>query len=230
MPVIKADQTPASVRAFSMADIEKYARQLLGKAQQQADQLLAAAQSESENLKKQARDQGLADGKKEGIAKGTEEGRKLGQQAAMNEHKAKLVELVKSLTTAATAVEKQRKKIETDGVKEVVDLACRIARRVTKRQGLIDTEVLAANVNAAMKLVVHSSDVRIAVHPNQKKILTESLPALQLQWPNLEHVELIEDSTLAPGGCRVFTASGMIDADLDEQLDRVINDLMPRTE
>jgi flagellar biosynthesis/type III secretory pathway protein FliH len=53
------------------------------------------------------------------------------------------------------------------------------------------------------------------------------LPLLRLEWPSLRHVELVEDATLSPGGCRVFTRGGRIDADLDEQLDRVIDELLP---
>jgi flagellar assembly protein FliH len=227
MPVIKAAQAPATVRAFSMGDIEKFARQLIVKAQQEAEQLLAAARQEAEELRKQAKADGFAEGRREGLAKGAEEGKKAGQQAALTAEKAKLTELAKALTSAAKELDAQRKRLETEGLKDVIDLASRIARRVTKRQGLVDPEVLCANVAEVMKLVVHSSDVRIAVHPTQKQTLADVLPKLQLQWPNLEHVELIDDPALAPGGCRVFTASGMIDADLDEQLDRVVADLLP---
>jgi flagellar biosynthesis/type III secretory pathway protein FliH len=89
--------------------------------------------------------------------------------------------------------------------------------------------VLTENVRAAVKLVVHSADVRIAVHPTQKQSLTEALPQLRMQWPNLTHVEVIEDAEIAPGGCRVFTAAGQIDADLDCQIDRVAADLLPNS-
>ena len=44
-----------------------------------------------------------------------------------------------------------------------------------------------------------------------------------------KHVELTDDATLAPGGCRIYTRGGRVDAALDEQLDRVIADLLPVT-
>jgi len=81
-----------------------------------------------------------------------------------------------------------------------------------------------------MRLVVRSTDVRIAVHPGQKQMLAESLPQLRMNWPNLTHVELIEDAKLTPGGCRVFSAHGEIDADLERQIDRVAADLLPGAE
>jgi flagellar biosynthesis/type III secretory pathway protein FliH len=81
-----------------------------------------------------------------------------------------------------------------------------------------------------MKLVVHSTDLRIALHPSQKQTLADLLPKLALNWPNFSHVELVEDETLSPGGCRIFTRQGMIDADLGEQLNRIAADLLPSAE
>ena len=42
-------------------------------------------------------------------------------------------------------------------------------------------------------------------------------------------VAVIDDASLSPGGCRIFTTRGRIDADLDGQLDRIVADLMPTT-
>jgi flagellar biosynthesis/type III secretory pathway protein FliH len=58
-------------------------------------------------------------------------------------------------------------------------------------------------------------------------VLEAALPQLKLAWPTLSHVELIDDATLAPGGCRICTARGQVDAALDAQLDRVVADLLP---
>jgi flagellar assembly protein FliH len=102
-----------------------------------------------------------------------------------------------------------------------------IARRVTKLQGSLDPNVVTENINSAMKLVVHSADVRVAVNPAQKQSLEQVLPQLRVKWPSVTHVEIIEDAAIASGGCRIFTAHGEIDADLDRQIDRVAADMLP---
>ena len=78
------------------------------------------------------------------------------------------------------------------------------------------------------KLVVKAADVRIAIHPSQRKTLDAALPRLALQWPSLSHVQIIEDPSIAPGGCRVFTEHGQVNADLDAQLDRIAGELLPQ--
>jgi flagellar assembly protein FliH len=228
MGLIKSSNSPvAAATPFSLADIERAAKTILLRAQQQAEQLLAAAQAEGELLKEQARAEGLAAGRQEGTAQGFEQGKLAGQQLALNEHRERLQQAHAAYSKVATSLDASRSDLEATALTEVVKLAIAIARRVTKRQGLIDPEVLTANLTEALKLVVHSTDIRVAIHPTQRATLDAALPQLRLQWPNLAHVHVIEDSTLEPGGCRVFTEQGQIDADLAGQLDRIAAELLP---
>lgn len=228
MGVIKSNNVPASVTPFSMADIEAHARSLLLRARQQADQALAAAQAEGAIIRQNAYDQGFAAGREDGLKKGTEEGRAAGKQAALAEQKAKLEQLVKSMLDLVNAFEASRTRFESSAAAEVIKLSVAIARRVTKLQGALDPNVMTENVLAAMKLAVHSTDVRIAIHPQQKQTLVELLPQLRLQWPTVKHVELVEDASLSPGSCRVMSGHAEIDGELDRQIDRVAADLLPQ--
>jgi flagellar assembly protein FliH len=228
MPVIKADSVPAQqATTFSMKDIENYAKSLIHRARQQAEMLLTEAQQQGEEIRKQQAEEGRQEGFAQGLQQGIEAGRKQGHQQALNENKQKLADLTAALTEVLGQVEAQRQMLEAEAVTDVIELAISIARRVTKRQAEIDPGVLAANLDEAMKLVTSQSDLRIAIHPYQRKTLQSELPKLQLQWPSLQHVELIDDASVGVGGCRVYTRQGMVDADLDGQLDRVVADLLP---
>jgi flagellar assembly protein FliH len=137
---------------------------------------------------------------------------------------------MKALNAAMQELNNSRQELDASAKTEVIHLAVSIARRVTKRQGALDASVLTDNVHEAMKLVTQSTDVRIAIHPQQKQVLESALPKLSLAWPKLQHVQLIEDKTLALGGCRILTASGEVDGDLDRQIDRIAMDLVPARE
>jgi flagellar biosynthesis/type III secretory pathway protein FliH len=86
---------------------------------------------------------------------------------------------------------------------------------------------MTANVSEAMRLAVRASDVRIAIHPSQRAALDEALPRLRMSWPALKHVELMDDPSLSPGGCRILTGGGVIDAELNAQVDRIAAELLP---
>lgn len=226
MAVIKAGQ-PVATAVFSLRDVEREAAEILSQAREQAAAIVDAARRQGQEIRQRCHAEGLAAGKAEGLAAGREDGAKAGREQALEEQRAQLSHLIHALTTAAAAVEADRRRIAAQATADVVRLAVAIARRVTRRLGEVDAAVTEANVNEALKLVMHASDVRIAVHPRQIELLREILPKLKLAWPTLEHVSLMEDSTLAPGGCRVVTSSGQIDGDLDRQIDNVVADLLP---
>jgi flagellar assembly protein FliH len=229
MGLIKSSNAPPTMSPFSMKDIENQARAILLRAQQKAEQLLAAAQAEALQIKAVAKIDALADAKRDGLAQGMEQGRQAGQREALAQAQAELKYGASALASAVAELEASRAELESAATQEVVRLAIAIARRVTKRQGAIDQDVLTANLHDAMKLVSDASKVRIAIHPAQRQTLDAALPKLKLAFPTLNHCEIIDDASLAPGGCKVFTLNGQIDADLDVQLDRIVADLLPQT-
>ena len=227
MGLIKSNAAPPSLTPFSMRDVEDQARALLVRARQTAEKLLAAAQREGEQIKARAFTEGLEEGRQQGAERGAEEGRAAAMRTALEENRAALSQALAALTAAGQALDASRADLESSALQEVVELALSVARRVTKRQAALDPAVLTENLREAMKLVVHAGDVKVALHPFQRKALEAALPALKLEFPRLDHVELVDDATLSPGGCRVFAGHGPVDADLDTQLDRVAADLLP---
>lgn len=227
MGLVKASSAPTGLATFSMRDVEDQARALLLRSRQAAERLLAEAQREAVELKKAAHVQGLAEGRRDGLAKGADEGRAAGQKQALEEHRAQLTQAVAALAEAASDLDASRGELEAAALEEVVSLAIAVARRVTKRQALIEPQVLTDNLREAMRLVVSGGAVKVAIHPAQRHTLDAALPALRLDFPRLTHVEIVDDNSVEPGGCRVFAGGGQIDATLDEQLDRVVADLLP---
>ena len=213
-----------------MKDVELQAKALLARAQQQAEELLAAAQAEALQIRKVTREIALVEGRAEGLASGRQEGLRIGREEALSEQRAALTQALNALTHAATSIDTSRRGLEAAALKDVLKLAIAIAQRITKRQGAMDSKVTLANIEEALHLVTHASDVRIAIHPTQKAALDEALPKLKLRWPTLEYVEIIEDASLSPGGCRIFTARGRVEADLEGQLDRIAADLLPENQ
>ena len=228
MGLIKSEQAPTKLQAFSLADIEAQAHAIIVRAKNQAARILAEAQRIGEELKKQSQETGFAQGKDEGFAAGHRDGLDAGQQQALGEHRESLQKLIDALSSASVELNESRRMLETEASTDVLRLSVAIARKVTKQLALDGPSVVSANVREAMKLAVHASDVRIAVHPSQRQTLEAVLPELRTQWPALDHVALVEDDALTPGGCRIFTAGGQIDADLENQINRIAAELIPQ--
>jgi flagellar assembly protein FliH len=223
MGLIKASTEPAGVIHFECRDIEAQARAKLNQAQAQAEAMLDDAQSRSLSIEEDAR----AAGQARGMAAGREEGRAEGRAQVLQDYADELKLAAQTFLRAAKEIEASREVLQSEALGEVVQLAIAIAQRVTKRQGLIDPQVLRANLRDAMKMVVRGSAVRIAVHPTQRAALVDALPQLKIDWPTMEHVAVVDDESISPGGCRVSTNHGQIDADLQSQLDRIAAELSP---
>jgi flagellar assembly protein FliH len=227
MAVIKSTQPPPVLTPFSIVDMETAAQNVLQRAQKAATLLLREAQKQGEELRKAAKTEGFTLGKQEGLAAGLLEGQKSGHDAALAEIKPKLTQTMNALTAAVTQLDASRHDLEAAGINEVVKLAAAIARRVTKLQAAIDPNVLIENLKEAMKSAVHVADVHIVIHPAQREMLESELPRLKIHWPHAKHVTLMDDEAVGMGGCRILTRHGEVDASIDQQLDRVISDLMP---
>src|SRR5215208_5990454 len=171
MGLVKASAAPTGLTTFSMRDVEDQARALLVRARQTAEWLIAEAQREAVELKRASHIQGLAEGRREGLTRGTEEGRTAGQKQALDEGRAQLTQVVAGLAEAMTDLDASRAELEAAALEEVVALAIAVASRVTKRQGLLEPQVLTENLREAMKLVVHAGDVKVAINPAQRQAL-----------------------------------------------------------
>lgn len=228
MGLIKATNVNATAGAlFSLADIEQQARAILLRARAEADQILAEANRIADGLRSNAASDGKAAGMTQGQKEGREQALAAAKAQALTEQKAKLTESITAFSNAATRVESQIRSIEQAAHGEVVKLAIAIARRVTRTLAANDVAIAEANVREAVRLATSKASVRIAIHPSQRMSLLELLPQLKMQWPTMQHAELVDDATLAVGGCRIATLSGEIDADLNRQLDRIESELMP---
>lgn len=227
MPLIKPTSPQAAkVARFSLRDVERMARQMLIDARTQADQLLGQARVDAEQVRSRAHAEGLAQGRIDGRKLGIEEGRVLGRQAALEEQRAALQELTRTLADMLHRLDAARESLLAEAQRDVIRLAVAVARRVTRRLGECNDAVLRANATDAVRLAVSRSDPRVAVNPAQLELMRQILAELQVSFPNLRHAAVIADETVAPGGCRVHTAGGVIDADLDVQVQRLAEELL----
>src|SRR5918993_4376901 len=171
MGLIKANVAPATLQPFSMKDVEEAARGILLRARRKAEELIAAAQQEGEAIKEQARAEGTQAGFDHGFAEGSQQGAEAGREQALEEHRRQLTEVLRGLTQASTELSARRDELETEALHEVVSLAAAIARRVTKRQAIVEEAVLSANLADAMRLVGAPGGGSLALHPPQRKKL-----------------------------------------------------------
>lgn len=148
---------------------------------------VAAAQAEA--LRETAR----AEGHAEGLAAGRE-------QAA--EEIARLRELAGALGEAVEGFQQAL-------AAEVMDLAVAVARQVLREAVSVDPAVVLPVIREAVASLPHGHPaLRLHVNPVVAATVGEALGEARLpgNW------QVVADATIEPGGCRIETASGEIDA------------------
>lgn len=223
--IIKAETVAAAqalgLKSFRLDDVTREAREAVAVARRQADAILAQARAEAEAIRERARQDSMQVGYEEGFRRGQEEGQAQALAAARNEFAQRQADLVQTCRSLIDAINRDRADWLAVARQDLVELALAIARRVVRQVGQRDREVVLANLEEAVRLVGARTEVTIAVNPvdaEAARLFATSLLELKEQW---EHVHIVEESDIAPGGCRVQWGSGSVDATLETQLDRI---------
>jgi len=198
-------------------------------AEEEAKRTVELARVSAESVTAAARVDGFEDGRREGFEAGLREGRAAGLAKALEDHTQNLEAAAQALKNAAQQFDQAKSNFTAEALQDCVDLALAVARRITKRQAQVDPHVLSANLEQAMKMAIGCTRLRIAFHPDDRATITQVLERLRFSNQAVESAQIIEDPTLARGGCRIDTEHGVVDADINAQLDRLIAELMPMT-
>jgi flagellar assembly protein FliH len=219
MALIRSNSQAPQPLFFSIKDVEDEARQLVDSARTEADGVTDAARTE-----------GFEQGQRQGYDVGFAQGQSEGREQALTEYRDQLIAAAAALSAAQSEFAAAQKEFNAHVLRDCVDLALAVARRITKCQAHFDPQVLSANLEHAVKLVTGSRCFRIAFHPHDRAAMDAALDQLKVSYASLENSKLVEDATLSRGGCRIYTESGLIDADIESQLDRLIDQIRPHRE
>jgi len=228
VPILKgsdASRKAASPVVLRFPDIEAEAASILDRARAEAEEILRRARVEAEAIRRRAYDEGFALGKAEGMEAGREEGKRAALEEAREKFTREQAALVGALQGALAAFESQKRTMLAEFERDVVALAAAIAAKVCKVAVEIDGECLRRNLSEALRLVSDRTAVEIHLNPADveaaRKFGMELLASSEGQRPRF-----MADGSVDRGGVLVKTASGEIDARIETQLNRILNEIL----
>lgn len=106
--------------------------------------------------------------------------------------------------------------------RQILDLACDIARQVIRQELQSNTGHLRAVIGEALELIVEDGlPATVRMHPDDLALMKDALVStLGENAP-----EFVADVTIAPGGCLVQTPSSMVDATIEKRWSRAVGNL-----
>lgn len=239
MALIRSAQAGPMVRdavVLDLGDLQRQGAELVARARQEADRIVQQAKAERERIIAGAADEGRA----QGLAAGTAEGRQIGAEQARSEALAgcqqELERLQGAWLEALRAFSAQRDGFVQAAERDVIRLAVKVAGKIVKRAIELEPEIVIAQVRAVLATVIRPTEAVIAVHPQDMALVQRSLGALLAEMPSVKGAEIVEDARLARGSCVARMRDpedagpgGEVDASVSTQLDRVVSVLLPGT-
>ncbi|HHH36389.1 MAG TPA: flagellar assembly protein FliH [Gammaproteobacteria bacterium] len=191
-----------------LSGIERWRQPDVGAGQGRAGAAGMMTAGELERIQQQAYEEGLALGRREGLAEG---------RARIQSEAGRLAEICALLGRPLA-------EMDEEVVEEITALAIAVARQIIRRELKTDPGQVVATVRQALEaLPLASREVRIFLHPEDLALVRDSLSGVEGEgW------QLREDPSMGRGGCRVVTHSSRIDATVEKRLAAIASELLGR--
>jgi type III secretion protein L len=190
-PIIKARTLKPSAPTFLKREVHT--------AHEQAETVLAEARQKAAELVKSAK----------------EEAETRREAARQEGYAAGLGEWNKCLTAAVTARDEFIEKNEA----AVVQLAIQIARKIIGDELRLAPDQVVSIAREALRSAPRAGNVTLQVHPDDEPALRRQVSRLQKSLGEGRKIELVSNADVARGGCLIASDIGIVDAQLETQLE-----------
>ena len=207
-------ETPRAV-AFNFGDVTAKAEKYLQEVRQEAARIVEDAHKQADQVREQAKLNGAADAKT------------AAQQAMQGQVQQQLQFLVPAIQEAVIEVNHQRAAWLRRWESDALQVAIAIAERVVRREIKSNPEITLDLVREALELASGLGSLVVRLHPQDHKALAGNLTEVVAQMQKLTPTEVVADESITPGGCRVDTEYGVIDQQIESQLERIRTELLP---
>lgn len=175
--------------------------------------------SELEKIREDAHQEGLQQGHDEGLKKGLEEGRTLGHQEGLAAARAEIDAQLALLKALQQQLAQPLQQITAEIERLLVELITEFSEAVIGAQIELDSApVIKAVDDAVAQLPQTGADIKVILNP-------EDVPALEPLLVLNERWSLVEEATMARGGCKVVSGYGLLDNTVERRFEAAAKQL-----
>ncbi|TWT86521.1 Yop proteins translocation protein L [Pseudobythopirellula maris] len=199
--------------AYDLRSVERYGEEYVESIRREAARIVQQANSEAGAIRTKAEKEGR-EAAKAALSKMLDD--KLASQ---------MLTLKPALEQAVEELTRARGEWLTRWEGEAIELAIKIAERLVRRELGKRPEITVGWVREALELASGSSSVTVRLNPEDHEHLRDEVENVARSISTVAPAELVADPAITPGGCRVDTRHGSIDAQLESQLARLLEEM-----
>ena len=209
--IIRASQQNRGVHgvAYNLDDMDARAERYYNEVRAEAGKIVAQARREAETIRKQA----------------VEEGRTAGRGQIEQMVKDRLANVLPALGRVVEDIQHAKHAWLKHWEATAVHVAAAIAGRVIRRELSRQPEIPLTLVREALELASGNAQLRIRLNSDDHRSIAKQVATLADELSPLAVAEIIPDPDITPGGCRVETKFGIIDQQIEAQLERIEEEL-----
>ena len=196
-----------------IAEAKKQASALVSQAKTQAEQTMSQAVSNAEASKNEI----TAESRRQGF----EEGYADGKEKILTE----MEDLIYNLDNFAKCRFEMKNRIIKSLHTDILELVLNISEKICKVKITQDKEILEKVIENAISMLKEKESVTIIVNPEMANKIYEISDDIKDKIHNLEHIKIIEDSSVSPDGTIVESVGSRIDARVSAQIEQIAHKL-----
>ena len=211
----------ASERTPSLAEVQAKVADMVHEAQQQAEQIVKQAEGEAQNILEQSRARAEREAgqlKRETEEKAKKEGFEQGRQEIQQQLKEESEAFVNALGQALQQLEEEKQMLVKQVEPRLLTLACHIAGQIVRDRIERDDETVMRIVHRAIEMTKERASFVLRLNPADAESLREKADDLIQAHEGVREIRFEADPRIEQGGCLVETASGYVDARLEQQM------------
>jgi len=207
--MLKKRQESDAEAAKTIMTARETAATIVETAKAESEAIKKAAHLEVDSVREKAHKEGYAMGEEKGIAAGEKQGlheASLDWQNLMHESEA----LINELQTSRMGILKASEE-------EMLKLVIAFARTVIKVEPISQPEIVLKNIDQALNRVSEVDKIVMRINIRDKSMCQAHKEQFMARLGSVSELRIIEDPTLSPGGIKIETGVGTIDATIESQ-------------
>jgi len=211
---------------FNFEDLQSRCENYLDKVRDNCRKMVADAHEEAVEIRKSAQEQGQTDGYTAGVEQAKQEFDKKVQALAREQAGDQLKTTLPALQQAIENLKNERECWLAEWETAAVRVSVMIAEKVLRDQIEKHPQISQTILSDVLQLAAGTPKMKLKLHPRDLKQMGELAEEFVTSLTGCAEVELIADDEISAGGCVIETHHGVIDARLETQLERIMNEIL----
>ncbi|MDA0834593.1 MAG: FliH/SctL family protein [Planctomycetota bacterium] len=213
--------------AFNFEDLKEKGESYVVQVREQGRKILDEATEEAERLRVDAQKIGYMKGREQAFAEIEIEVHRRASELAQTEIDRRWQNTLPALENLVKGVAREKENWIAHWERTAVKLSVAIAERIIRRTIDADGEVSLEMIRETLQLASGQPEITVNIHPADIEGLGNEIEQIQRLISPVGPIHFIPDAKCSRGGCQIRTINGSIDARLETQLNRILDELIP---